>query len=168
MTGPDKLILTLDDDELLRRLRKVASIDRQPIYRSIAGGLQTLIDLTFKRGVDPWGNAWRPLKQRNGQPLRDTGRLMASVTPRVSDQGVTIGTNLKYAAVHQFGATIRPKHKKLLRWVVDGMTFFAKKVVIPRRAYLPLDQQAKLDLPSTWEKVILGRTRSAIEAALNE
>lgn len=82
----------------------------------------------FDEGVGPDGVAWVPLKQprnrsrdRRGaragggsgqKPLRDSGRLMASTTGAASilETGplhVVQGTNLEYAAVHQFGVTMR-------------------------------------------------------------
>jgi len=46
----------------------------------------------------------------------------------------SIGTNVKYAAVHEFGTgpfTIRPKNKKALRFSVGGAFHFAKQVRHP-------------------------------------
>lgn len=48
-----------------------------------------------------------------------------------------VGTNLEYAAIQEFGGTIRPKNGRLLRWVADdGEEIFARSVTIPARAYL--------------------------------
>jgi phage gpG-like protein len=59
-----------------------------------------------------------------------------STTPRISGTSISssIGTNVKYAAVHEFGTgpfTIRPKNKKALRFSVGGAFHFAKQVRHP-------------------------------------
>ena len=79
----------------------------------------------FSRAASPDGAAWKPIlgmRPRGGdRPLRDRGLLMASVTSnaqgtieRISSSELTWGTNLEYAAIHQFGGVIRPKRGKYL------------------------------------------------------
>lgn len=79
----------------------------------------------FARGQTPDGAAWPPIKglrARGGnKPLRDRGLLMASVTAQgpghvssLTDTELVFGTNLHYAATHQYGATILPKSAKAL------------------------------------------------------
>lgn len=47
---------------------------------------------------------WKPLKDGSGRrPLVRTGRLRDSISWKASPTGVSIGTGLRYAAVHQFG-----------------------------------------------------------------
>jgi phage gpG-like protein len=55
------------------------------------------------------GPGWAPV-QRGGQPLRLTGRLMASITSKgagsvyqETPNSLEVGTNVRYANVHQFG-----------------------------------------------------------------
>lgn len=81
--------------------------------------------------------------------LQDTGRLKNSMVYKVEGDSVKIGTNVEYAAVHQFGhkgirlPDIYPKRKKVLSWVnpQTGARVFRKMVrahtvVIPQRAFL--------------------------------
>lgn len=102
---------------------------------------------TFERGQDPdTGEKWKPIKNRHGQPLRDLGRLMRSIHYEKTGDGfdtkVSVGTNLIYAATHQFGDPHRvPVNAKRLVFQVMGVTVFAKKVSIPRRKYLPETDQ---------------------------
>jgi phage gpG-like protein len=71
--------------------------------------------------------------------LISSGLLMRSVTFAV-DSGaslVRVGSNLKYARLHQLGGTIVPKNRKFLRFPIGGGQFmFAKKVTMPARPYL--------------------------------
>jgi phage gpG-like protein len=46
------------------------------------------------------------------------------------------GSNLKYAAIHQYGGTIRPVRAKALRFKVGGSFVTVKKVKIPERPYI--------------------------------
>ena len=50
----------------------------------------------------PWQRSLRALVQ-GGQTLQDTGRLRDSIQHVVRGDGVDIGSNLVYAAIHQFG-----------------------------------------------------------------
>jgi phage gpG-like protein len=93
-----------------------------------------------------------------GQPLRDTGRLNRSITSKADGQGVTVGTNVKYAPTHQFGAIIRPKNpsKFLVFPGPDGEKIFAKKVTIPARPFLPLRRNtAVVALPPAWSVLVV-------------
>jgi phage gpG-like protein len=163
------LDLSINDAALIAKIKAVGNLDKTAIYRAVAAGLQTLIELTFKRGVDPWGKPWKPLSpwSRSGQPLRDTGRLLSSITPRADDSGVTVGPSVSYAAIHQFGGVIVPKTKKVLSWQVrGGHRYFSKKSVIPARAFLPLTDPSTLLLPAAWETLLLNRMATAIEQQL--
>lgn len=76
----------------------------------------------FSQGASPDGKAWRALKakRRRGAKarariLRDTGRLMASTAAnnapgairKLTDRSAAIGSNLIYAATHQYGDSSR-------------------------------------------------------------
>lgn len=50
----------------------------------------------------PWIPSKRAIAQ-HGQTLRDTGRLMNSITMKVDSNSVRVGTNVIYAAAQHFG-----------------------------------------------------------------
>ena len=100
----------------------------------IRAGLPGLIAATLQRqramifdneGAYHGRPRWEPLKHRKGQILFDTGKLSQSIGPSnrstakpggkvgtiviLSDGIVTIGTDLPYAAIHNYGGTI-PAH----------------------------------------------------------
>lgn len=89
-------------------------------------------------------------KRKNGMILQDTGRLRDSIVTASTGNSVTIGTNVVYAAIHQFGGqtkahVIKPKNKKVLAF--NGR--FAKKVnhpgsKIPARPFLPVNKDGEL------------------------
>jgi len=139
----------------LRELEQRAG-GMQPVFETIGRVLVNRIRLGFKMGASPLGSPWRALKIRRGQPLRDTGRLQRSIVANADPQGVTIGTNVRYAAVHQFGATIRPKRAggRLVFPGPNGRMIFAKQVTVPARPFLPLLSRDKAQLPPSWSTAV--------------
>ena len=76
------------------------------------------------------------------QKLVDTSNLLNSIEVQPDENAetkalVSIGTNVIYAAIHEFGGTIVPRTKAMLSWVSkSGERIFAKSVHIPARPYL--------------------------------
>lgn len=87
--------------------------DMSPAMRGLAQILKSGAQLRFRAGRGPDGIAWRPTR-RGGQTLRDTGRLRNSITSAFSDSTATVGTNVIYAAIHQFGGVIRARNGPFL------------------------------------------------------
>ena len=149
-----KLRIALNDAGARAKLQALikAAGDPTPIYQTVGRTILNRIRLCFKLGIDPWGAPWAALKLRQGQPLRDTGRLNRSIVANPDKNGVTIGTNVMYAPTHQYGATISPKNaKKLVFPGPGGRMIFAKKVTIPARPFMPLRKNhAAVALPPQW------------------
>lgn len=144
-----------------------ATGDTPAILDGMGRVLTNFIRLGFKTSRSPWGVPWQPLKYRQGQPLRDTGRFQASITHIVQGDTVEIGTNIdKYPPVHQFGAVITPKVAKALRFVVGGQVVFAKSVTIPSRPWLPIKQDGMVDLPAAWERAVINDVKAKLERVL--
>lgn len=119
--------------------------------------LANRIRLCFRLGQSPWGVPWKPLNPnyRTGQPLRDTGRLQRSITSQVQGDAVAVGTNVRYARTHQFGATILPKQAKhLAAPTAAGGLAFLKKATIPSRPFLPI-VAGDVRLPPAWARSAL-------------
>lgn len=62
--------------------------------------------------------------------LRNSITWEHQFTPAV--KRVRVGTDLPYAAIHEFGGVIRPKNKKVLAFKVGGRMVFARRVTIPK------------------------------------
>lgn len=69
-----------------------------------------------------------------------TGTLRRSIGREISQSGNKIdgfvGSNLKYAAIHEFGGIIRAKNKPYLMFPINGGWVRTKQVKIPERSYL--------------------------------
>jgi len=117
-----------------------------PMFEAIGGALLESTQRRFETGSAPDGSVWPQsiramVGERGGPTLNDTGRLLDSLTFNASDQGLELGTNVLYAAVQQFGATIRPKAAGgKLAFRLLGRTIFADEVTIPARPFIGLDE----------------------------
>lgn len=135
---------TSDIEAAINRIRDRIK-DGRVAYEGIGASLKDNIRLGFADSMSPYGDAWLPLKYRVGQPLVDTGRLRDSITHQSSDDGVSVGTNVVYAAIHQFG----------------GMTGRKRASQIPARPYLPI-RDGKLDLPDDWRDEVVAIIKAHI------
>ncbi|HND12313.1 MAG TPA: phage virion morphogenesis protein [Pseudomonadota bacterium] len=85
--------------------------DLTPAMKAVAGLLEDKTAQNFDAESGPlgkWPAIKRPKNHRRIHPriLRDTGRLVASVTTRHTSSTAEIGSNVVYAAIHHFGGEI--------------------------------------------------------------
>jgi phage gpG-like protein len=99
-------------DELARSLQNPAKL-------STIGGMA----VEMIRGHIHSGQGFKPLSpatvgyRGNGRPLQDTSELQKSITYKVIDgQTVKVGANKPYAALQNYGGTVRAKNAKWL-WI---------------------------------------------------
>lgn len=167
-----KIIFKVDDSKARARVERFDAAARNPqrAFETIGRVLVNRIRLCFKLGVDPWGSPWAALKMRKGSPLVDTARLNRSITSSADSAGVTVGTNVQYARVHQYGATIVPvKAKRLVFPGPGGRMIFAKRVTIPARPYMPLRRgTAAVELPADWSADVTRALRAYFIAAADK
>ncbi len=135
---------------------KLEGADRSKALGALGNALANRVRLGFRLGRDPWGNPWKPLNPRfrTGQPLRDTGRLQRSITSQVQGDAVVVGTNVRYARTHQYGATILPKSASVLAFPIKasgGGFAFLKSAKIPARPFMPLVGNT-VQLPAPWAR----------------
>lgn len=86
--------------------------DMSPAMRSLARVLKTGTQLRFRSARDPDGEAWprsRRASEQGGQTLSLSRRLRNSITSASTSTTASVGTNVLYAAIHQFGGVIRAK-----------------------------------------------------------
>ncbi len=101
--------------------------------------------------------SWTQEHHLSGQTLkRKTGTLAKSITYRITgNQSAKVGSNLSYAAIHEFGGEIEPKDPSgYLRFTIADQWITTKKVTIPARPYLSPSIEYVLDnkLDSIFEK----------------
>lgn len=116
--------ITVDDNEVQRMLKDLAGRvkDMRPVMRKIAGIMHDAVEQNFEEeGRPKWKPSKRALKHK-GKTLQDTGSLAVSISMRYDNKSAQVGTNKKYAAIHQFG----------------GKAGRGRKVTIPARPFLKL------------------------------
>lgn len=136
----------------LERLAQRVS-DMRPAMRDIADELRYQSMVNFEQQGRP---RWQPLstatlaanksRRAGGQILRDTGRLMNSLRPSYTGNSATVASDVKYAAMHQFGGTA------------------GRGVKIPARPFLPIDPQGNLSAPA--ETAVLDIVKNHLSNAI--
>lgn len=164
MTG---VTLTVTKDEVGPALRRISAAldDMTPVMDLIGAEIEASIASRFKQGEGPGGEKWPPsgrVAAHGGQTLMESGRLRDSMTRSVSRREVEVGTNVIYAAIHQFGGTIRPKKPggKLVFANQVGETVFVDEVTIPARPFMGVDDDDVAIIAETIE-TYLERTARA-------
>lgn len=97
--------------------KRVKDID--PLLDEIGASLETSTQQRFEAATDPEGKPWKRLaaatiaiRGSGAQILRWKGELYDSVTHAVAPgSGVRVGTNRKYARIHQLGGRAGRGHK---------------------------------------------------------
>ena len=113
--------IKIDDKDivmLLKRLSEKAS-NMVPAMKIISQIMRDEVPKNFEAGGKP---KWKPSKRamrEGGKTLVDTARLMRSISPSSTEHEARVGTNVEYAAIHQFGGKtkahiIKPRHKAAL------------------------------------------------------
>lgn len=127
----------------LKQLKKRLSKPEQALKEC---GLVLLrsIAKTFKAGGRPV--RWKPSKRAKavgGKTLIKTAQLKNSITMRVSDKTLTVGTSVKYAAIHDLGGRINKNVtvKKHRRYMTKA---FGKPIA--GREVLVKSHQRKMDI----------------------
>lgn len=116
----------IGDKELNNYLANLADNKLKNIKQIGIAGIKD-IQLHFRNSQGQNGK-WKSLKYRSGKPLQLTGALQQSVAERIlihSDKKIEIGTNLKYAKIHNYG----------------GLAGRNKKVEIPKREFMWLSTE---------------------------
>jgi phage virion morphogenesis protein len=136
--------------DLHRHLHRLSGGVPEAVKRAVAEGVHARTQRRFEESRGPDGRPWPPLspatllgevgrdRARSGglsaraqrrvalrKPLIRTGRLKASIGWKVAGNAIAVGTNLVYAAIHQFG----------------GRAGRGRKVRIPARPFLGLTEE---------------------------
>ena len=154
--------ITLDDadfqaamGDLLQRLQHP-----QAVFADIGEYLVRQVEQRFESETGPDGEKWAALHpgtraaKNHPKILSESLQLRRSIVHQETDDGLVMGSNKIYAAIHQLGGTTRPhtitaRHKKALAW--PGMGEDGHPVrsvqhpgsVVPARPYLGLSTSDK-------------------------
>ncbi|MDQ0454714.1 phage virion morphogenesis protein [Rhizobium paknamense] len=169
-------------DGLTPTLERLVTVADNPaaIMGDVAAYLLTSTQQRFEQEIGPDGQKWKPLKARTASVragrgrkmrgtdhiLRDTVRLYSSLSTSSDASSATIGTNVEYAAIHQFGGVIRQtarsqklslkriRGSKKVRFVKAGTKgateleaiIGAREITIPARPYLGINDADRAEI----------------------
>lgn len=150
MPGQKSVVCTVElkkfNDWIRKNTKKTN--DMKPLLTIIGNRAVNSVLDNFKHGGRP--NKWKPTKypsMKSGTTLNRTGNL-SHIHYQVDGDGksVTIMSGkAKYAAIHHFGGTIKPKKGKFLVFNIGKEKVFARKVQIPARPYMMLQVEDIID-----------------------
>lgn len=154
-----------DTRAFLRKIRSFSNIDKRRINAALAESVRESTLERFKQGRDPDGKRWKTsirAAEEGGKTLILSSRLRNSIHSRSDASGFAVGTNVKYAATHQFGEPgriIRARRKKALRFRLGGRWISKKQVriQIPARPFLGLSDEDMQEIRDTVEDFIADR-----------
>lgn len=148
-----------DTRAMLRRIRGLSELDKRGINAALAEGVRTSTLERFKYSKAPNERPWRisiRAATTGGKTLIQSAQLRNSIHSQSDASGFAVGTNVKYAATHQFGEagrTIRARRKNVLRFQVNGQWISKKQVQIsvPARPFLGLSEEDMREMKTTVE-----------------
>lgn len=135
----ERVLSTLD------RLQRGAA-NASPVMAQIAGVMHDAVEENFaQQGRPKWVGLKPPVPKRRigGMILQDSGQLASSISESHDSNSAAVGTNKKYAAIHQFG----------------GQAGRGRKSTIPARPFLsltPEDEDRIVGKVSAYLKSVVG------------
>lgn len=77
------------------------------------------------------------MNKLSGQVLnRQSGTLANSIEWKIKGKGMEIGSNVVYAAIHEFGGIIEPRIARALHFKIGDRWVITQRVTIPKRPYI--------------------------------
>lgn len=142
----DGIRIEIDDSELQAAIAGLdaAAGDMMPLMAELGSYVESSTQLRFRAGAGPEGDPWPPSIRAialGGRTLRDSGRLRDSFQRgALGRDRVEAGTNVIYAAIHQFGGTIRARSAPALSFPLPGGGWVrTDQVTIPARPFAGVD-----------------------------
>jgi len=137
-----RITVDVTDESVRVMLRKLADATKHPTeaMEGIGGYAVGSVQQNFEAEGRP--DKWKERKSAAAHPLlRDSNRLFDSITYEVAGDAVYIGTNVAYAAAHQFGVDKKveiPGFTRTRRGKRENVSAHERHIIIPARPYLML------------------------------
>lgn len=112
-------------------------------------------DITSAIKKSLWQSSMLVRREATKRAPYQTGTLRRSIVEKVNWMKATVGTNLVYAKIHEYGWIIKPKRWKYLRFKIWGRRVTTKQVRIKKKPYMtPALQAMKSKIDATFAKNI--------------
>lgn len=133
----------------------------QPLLQAIAMLGESSTRARFDTKTAPDGAPWKRGLKTGDDTLHKDGHLVGSVSNYFTRTEAVWGVNRIYAAIHQFGGTIKAKSSGGLRFKIGERWSTKSQVTIPARPFLGVsatDEQDILELASNHISALIRRT----------
>lgn len=136
--------IKIDRQGITTAIERIARQQRAPLMANVAAIMEDAVQENFAQQGRPKWQGLKPPGRPGGQILQKSGQLAADIVTASDTDSAVVGSDKKYAAIHQFGGRtraheIRPRNKKALAF---GGRVVAKVnhpgSVIPARPFLAL------------------------------
>jgi len=133
-------------------LSRAADATQHPrvLMNRVGAVLESSTRARFRTGLAPDGTPWKPSIRalvKGGKTLVDHAHLRDSITHDAEDRKTEVGSNLIYAAIHQFGGIIRAKAGGYLTFQIPGVGWRrVASVAIPARPYLGVSEDDRVNI----------------------
>lgn len=155
----------VEDAEVLTALKRLINLGKnmEPAMGDIAAIGENSVHIRFRTGTAPDGSRWKPSLRaqiNGGKTLIKDAHLVQSTSSNHGRDYAEWGVNRPdYAAIHQFGGTIKPKSTGGLRFkLANGAFVTARQVNMPARPFLGVSDTDKSDILDAIESRIRGAT----------
>lgn len=135
-----------DWKRLAEQINNLSNVDYKKLHEQIGEALVSNTQLRFRNGVAPNNKKWVRGYKARGQILVDSRRLRNAIHKRVTRTGVEVGTNVRYARIHQYGGVIKAKRAKYLSFNSGRGWARKKEVRIPARPFIGIGAEDKQDI----------------------
>lgn len=138
------------DPELLDRLRALEEADIAGAMAAVGEAVRTSTLERFSREKDPEDRPWKKsirAQRDGGKTLTISRGLATSIHVESSAKGVEVGTNLIYAATHQFG-----DRNRTIRTGNNGVAH----IDIPARPYMGITDEDMQEITHIIEDAVTG------------
>ena len=166
-------IKTDENSVLMAFLKKLSDFEdrKRGLFEDIGSTVTENIRERWTRGEGlngRWPLSVRVMRE-GGTTLRKTSRLMNSITYNATDNGLEIGTDAEYGAIHHFGGVIdMPARTRTLHFRQDGRTgLVGNRFVRQSRSNFAQDVQAKAYKVNMPERPWLGITDDDVQDIVN-
>lgn len=138
--------------------------------RELERALQALQDVVrsdvLERSLTAAAQPIQSAARQNAPVL--TGTLRRSIHTETTEKSaqrvwVQVGTDLEYAAIHEFGGEIRPRRARALVFEINGEVVVTQLVRIPARPYLrPAFDQHRDEAVQTFRRSVADQIRAVV------
>ena len=118
------------------RLEELANLNPKDYLGDIGQAIKDNVADRFHKGIDPKGKLWTPSDSAN--TLVRTTTLRDSINDHIIGNVLEVGTNIEYAAIHNFGGNDALSHNQTM----------------PQRQFIGISKDDELDINDILENAL--------------